>query len=491
MVVGMSALISTSVLSPLPEGLYPVAVEAQDDLGNWGEPGMITMTLDKTGPDAPIVTLTPDYLDLTQPLTVTSIRLDAVMTDALSSGVQSTIANAEAFVDATGPTGDGFDLIPKDGLFDEISEAAYFDMPVAHFSMLAEGVHTVNVYGLDAAGNWGTLGQAEILIDRGGGPPADTTGPDVTVPVANPNPTLGATIVTLTATATDPGSESNIASAEYFINGDPGVGLGFPMQAADGAFDSPSEALTGDIDVSGWPNVGFRLYVRAQDTAGNWGAARFVRLQVSGNLGNVILNDGFETGSLAAWSEVVGAVSVVSQAAVAPDAGAMGLQAALDGSPAYLSHWMPPGEVSYRASFYFDPSGADLATDQHGIFVGLDRTKSIFGIQVEASGAADGGYEVRGWALSQGAPAYTAWHELDAGAHQLGLRWRAMGPSFFGLVVDGVVVDELPALDARGYTLYEVRLGPSSNLDTGISGVEYFDGFEARRTLFAYLPIVH
>ncbi|MEJ2210905.1 MAG: hypothetical protein P8129_17960, partial [Anaerolineae bacterium] len=500
-VAEISAVIPAATLGGLAEGLHPIMVESQDALGNWGAPGYITLTLDTTGPEAPAVTLTPDYLDMTQPLTVTSIRLDAVMTDALSSGVQSPLANAEAFVDAVGPAGDGFDLFPSDGLFDEVSESAYFDMPLAHFSILPHGYHTVTVHALDVAGNWGVYGEALICIDRGGGcgtpppppppppPPDDTVAPDVTNVLAAPNPTGGASLVTLTATATDPGSLSNVVAAEYYVNGDPGVGNAIPMQAADGAFDSPTENLTVDISVSGWPNVGFRLYVRAQDAAGNWTTpVPFVRLQVSGNLQQGVLqSDGFESGNLDAWSQAVGAVSVAPEASLALDNGSLGLQAALDGSPAYVSHRMDYGESGYQASFQFDAGGVDTFQTVHDVFLGLDQEKPILGLQV-APAKIDGAfvtvvqgetkYVARGWALAGGEPVYTDWQAVEAGA-RLGLRWHASEAGSLALLVDVAAVADLTGLDTSGYLLYEGRLGPSYSPGASLSGVESFDDFEA------------
>jgi len=78
--------------------------------------------------------------------------------------------------------------------------------------------------------------------------------------------------LTVTATADDSATgSSNIAGAEYFVGADPGQGSGTPMSAADGSFDSPTEALRAYVATSAWtvPDVK-TINVRARDAAGNW-----------------------------------------------------------------------------------------------------------------------------------------------------------------------------------------------------------------------------
>ena len=277
-VAAMTATLPSATLIGLAEGLHPVAVTSQDSLGNWGVPGVITLTLDKTGPAAPAVTLDPNYLLLSGPPPVTSVRVSAVITDALSNGAQSTLANAEGFIDTVKPDGTGFRLFPSDGLFDEISEGAYLDIGIGNFTKLSQGTHYVYVHGLDAAGNWGTVGAGTITIDRGAN---DTTGPTVTNVNLSPNPTNGAPSISLTASAADPGMLSNVAAAEWWVD----AGAHQPLQAADGAFDSTTEMLVGTVDVTGWANGTYTIWVRAQDSSTNWGTAVSAQLIVSGNMG--------------------------------------------------------------------------------------------------------------------------------------------------------------------------------------------------------------
>ncbi len=112
--------------------------------------------------------------------------------------------------------------------------------------------------------------------------PSDTTPPATSSVAASPNPTDGASSITLTATVDDSSTgNSNIAAAEYFIDTDPGQGLGTAMSASDTTFDSATENVTASVDVSSLADGTYTLYVRGQDSEGNWGATDSVVLTVS------------------------------------------------------------------------------------------------------------------------------------------------------------------------------------------------------------------
>jgi len=103
----------------------------------------------------------------------------------------------------------------------------------------------------------------------------DNEGPDVTNLASVPTSVReGVDLsIALAATADDTAHfDSDILQAEYFIGADPGEGNGTPLSAADGAFDSPTEALTGTIDTSSWTRPSVTLHVRACDSASNWSA---------------------------------------------------------------------------------------------------------------------------------------------------------------------------------------------------------------------------
>ncbi|HUM46723.1 MAG TPA: hypothetical protein PLD84_07345, partial [Chitinophagales bacterium] len=60
-----------------------------------------------------------------------------------------------------------------------------------------------------------------------------------------------------------------VAGGEYYIDTDPGVGLGTPLNAADGTFDNITEQLSKNI--TGLSNGLHTLNVRVRDNNNNWG----------------------------------------------------------------------------------------------------------------------------------------------------------------------------------------------------------------------------
>jgi hypothetical protein len=110
----------------------------------------------------------------------------------------------------------------------------------------------------------------------------DTEGPAVLGVDASPNPTRGAETVTLASLIDDSTSgNSMIVAAEYFVDTADTSGSGETMSASDGVFDSPSENVRADIDVSGWTYGNYILYVHGRDSAGNWGEVMPMLLEVT------------------------------------------------------------------------------------------------------------------------------------------------------------------------------------------------------------------
>jgi FtsP/CotA-like multicopper oxidase with cupredoxin domain len=260
-VAGLSATIPVETIAGLPEGSHAVEVRAQDALDNWSLVyGSAMLAIDMTGPSVPSVTLSPNTIDLSQPLPNT-IRLDATVTDLASN-----VVSAEGFIDTVGAQGTGFALYPTDGLFNSTTENAYYNIPGAHFSTLSAGTHTIYVVGKDAAGNWGPAGSADLNITEG---TADTTGPVVSNLVITPDPTAGASSVVLTAVATD--SQSNVAGAVWFQGTTTRKAKLYAMSAVDGVFDEQSEDLIASINVRNWKAGEYQISVWAYDAKGIWG----------------------------------------------------------------------------------------------------------------------------------------------------------------------------------------------------------------------------
>ena len=64
----------------------------------------------------------------------------------------------------------------------------------------------------------------------------------------------------------------------------PGGAVLYPVSSADGAFDSPIEALQLAVNLSGLSIGRHFIFVESQDASGNWGppTATFVRIQPFG-----------------------------------------------------------------------------------------------------------------------------------------------------------------------------------------------------------------
>jgi len=278
-VAELAGTIPAATVASLTEGAHTISVRSQDVVGNWGPWTTAVLKVDKTGPTSSNVTVTPDYLDLSGAPPVTAVRLDATLTDPLVAGVNANVSGVEGFIDTVGPTGSGFPLLPQDGVFDESGENAYYNIPIVNFITLRQGVHTLYVRGRDAAGNWGATAAVTITIWKGIN---DTVGPIITVgPNITPNPTGGQLLLSLTATAADPDNLSNIAAAEWFRGADPGQGNGTPLQAADGTFNTQTEALRGQLNAAGWGIGLHQISVRAMDELGNWGSVATTTVNVN------------------------------------------------------------------------------------------------------------------------------------------------------------------------------------------------------------------
>jgi len=487
-VVGIYADIPTSMLAPLGEGPNTIYIHALDALGNWGGYGTIDLLLDESGPTATGLSLFPNPNNGTLPVNTSnnSVRLRALIADQLNF---SGLTQAEGFIDydpANDPDGSGFPFMASDALFNSTVEQAFVDIPLNTIRMLSQGPHVISFHGQDVAGNWGPMGEVTLIVDK--------TGPAISDLIATPNPTGGATNVTLVGTATDSPNgaapASNIAAAEWFVGYDPGEGFGTPMTAADGFFDTTSEAATATINVGGWPDGSYDISMRAKDAAGSWGAVSVVTLQVGGNRSGNILVDGFETGNLAGWKAAVGNVSVTEAAALE---GVWGLAVQLNGTEAaYVVDQTPMDEADYYASFLFNPNNADTAGSNHNLLVGLNAdSMPILGIQFE-TGA--GGPEVRGWVRSGGVETFTNWYHIASAAQRIGLAWHSGADATFDLLINGQVVETLGGLDTTASRLEEVRLGASGEMAAGMVGTEYLDSFTSARALapshVVFLPLI-
>jgi len=263
-----AGVIGTSDATGLAEGNHVVTVRTRDAAGNWSDPVEAALVVDRTGPTASSVVATPNPNNGTLPVNGSSpaVRLSATLSDPASgdpgSGagtVQSKVVRAEAFIDqpAPGAPGTGIPLEAADGAFSAPTENVYTDIPLATVRQLADGVHTLSVRGMDAAGTWGPVATTTLTVDK--------TGPAITGMALTPNPTTGGVSVSLTATVVD--ALTAVSTVEWFVGSDPGLGHGAELTTG------PGGTVTATIDVSALPEGARSVTIRALDSLGNRSSA--------------------------------------------------------------------------------------------------------------------------------------------------------------------------------------------------------------------------
>ncbi len=194
-----------------------------------------------------------------------------------------------------------------------------------------------------------------------------------------------------------------------------------------------------------------------------------------------LFSDGFDDGSLTAWSAAStngGKLSATRAAAL--NSSAYGLQAVISNrNSMYVADWSPVASSVYGARFMFDPNGTSIPSRQvHDLFVGSDGSGTVvFRVQIQSG---SNGYEVRGRAISKrGREQSTAWVPLTDGPHSISVDWVSSSSGTNGsfiLSIDGAVGSTAGGLTNGPYRVDEVRLGPQG-IGKNIQGTEYFDNF--------------
>jgi hypothetical protein len=460
-------------LAALAEGDHTIAVRAQDSLGTWGALRSLPIRIDRTGPVASAAAAVPAATNGVQGVSSgnASLRLTATLTDTASR-----VAAGEAFIDAAGAIGSGFPVIPVDGLMNTLSEQVFADIPLATIAQLTQGTHALLVRGRDAAGNWGATTSASFQFETGR--------PVVSGAAVTPNPTAGAPLVTLTASAADPAPSSGVSAAEWFDGADPGVGRGTPMQAADGAYGGATEALTATIDVvaRGWLAGARTLSIRARDAAGTWSAVATVAVTVQ--LPDAVFADGFEAGNTAAWNGgAVGAGLAVTTAARLTATGTYGLAVTAGAAARYVQDDTPASETTYHARFWFNPNGTGTGNNIWDILQGVSGAQVPFRVQYQRLGGAGGTYRIRAQLLTTGGNVNTPYVNISSAAHAVEIAWSAGSGAGvrLQLYVDGVLRQSLSGQNTSPYRIDSVRLGRPAGANGGSTGTLYLDQFVSRR----------
>ena len=109
----------------------------------------------------------------------------------------------------------------------------------------------------------------------------------------------------------------------------------------------------------------------------------------------MIFADGFESGTLSAWTSSATDSGDLSASTSAAMKGTFGMQAVLDDTNTiYTTDDTPNAEPRYRARFYFDPNSITMASgDAHYIFKGFSGASTdLFQMELRFS---SGSYEIR------------------------------------------------------------------------------------------------
>ncbi|MDM8516511.1 PKD domain-containing protein [Desulfobacterales bacterium HSG16] len=260
--------------SALTAGTYKIYIRGQDADDSWGTPVAATLTLNlNQGPVATVVTVLPNPTIQGQ----TPVTLTATLTDPEAHNV----ADAEYYINIDPGEGLGTSIAAANVAPDYGNNPVNVTVADVVTAALGVGTHKIYVRGKDDKGKWGTAVSADLVVNVNEGPAA-------TVVTVTPNPTVeGQSPVTLTATLTDPEGH-DVANAEYYINTDPGVGLGTGIAAANvapGYNNNPVNVNVTDVDTTALTAGTHKIYIRGKDSLGIWGTSVSADLVVNVNEG--------------------------------------------------------------------------------------------------------------------------------------------------------------------------------------------------------------
>ena len=247
---GTSQLVVVTTSSTVP-GAYPLTITAGSGATVRAARATLTVTAPTGGDTAGPATTSPT-LSPTPTNGSAAVAVHATGDGTATGG--SAIAAAEYFLDTIGIDGSGTAMTVNSPAPTASLDAT---IPASTVALLAYGVHTVFVHARDGVGNWGPVASVALVIDK--------VRPAVSSVSVTPNPTQGATTVTLTASATD--AASAITRVEWFTGTDPGLGNATAMTLTG---TGPFTATSSPINVSSWAEGTYTLTVRARDAAGNW-----------------------------------------------------------------------------------------------------------------------------------------------------------------------------------------------------------------------------
>ena len=244
--------------------------------------------------------------------------------------------------------------------------------------------------------------------------------------------------------------------------------------------------------VTAQPAGGFVVAWAQQQTPSTWHDiwARLYPAFGSGGGGDVIFEDGFESGDFSRWSSAAtdgNDLQVTTQAAVE---GSFGMAGAVDDTASLnVQDLTPNDEPRYRARFHFDPNGFDPGESQNHLrtrlFIAFQEnpTRRLVSVILRRQ---QGQYAVMARVLQDdGTRRDTGFFAVTNAPHSIEFDWiKATGENAldgrFDMWIDGVLVRSLSGIDNFASNVDFARLG-ALTVKSGASGVLNWDEFESRR----------
>lgn len=201
---------------------------------------------------------------------------------------------------------------------------------------------------------------------------------------------------------------------------------------------------------------------------------------------NLIFRDGFESGSLSAWSSATTDSDDLSVTTGAALVGSYGMQAVIDDNTSiFVTDNTPNAETRYRVRFSFDPNSITMANGNSFIpFIAQGGSRRAIQVLFNRSG---GSYQMQVRTQNDaGTYLGTATVNISDAPHVIEILWvraTAAGANDGTLTfwLDGVQVGSVTGIDSDGRTVDTAQFGAVEGIDTGTRGTLYFDAFESRR----------
>jgi hypothetical protein len=204
----------------------------------------------------------------------------------------------------------------------------------------------------------------------------------------------------------------------------------------------------------------------------------------------MIFTDGFESGSLSAWSSATTDLGDLSVSSTATLVGSNGLQALIDDNQLiYLTDESPNAERRYRARFYFDPNSIQMDNNNaHYIFYGYSGNSTV-DLRIEFRFQSSF-YQLRSGLINDSTSWQTSnWLNISDAPHYIEIEWKAAmiagaNDGYLTMWIDGVPVVSLTGMNNDTRRIDRVRLGVVGGIDSGTRGTYFFDAFESRRETY-------